>query len=146
MKGRKRFFQSALMLVMATILGVAAPALAEQSISARYLQPRGDQITWEIQVPSPAPTAVLVTQYILPGSEILASSQPFSSYDKEKGIVKWLLSPVSPGTLRMEMKLSVPIRNKGEIHGEVMFQDDAHNTTASIFLEPRTVKKALEGC
>lgn len=146
----KRFSHAAMMagmmLILATIVGVAASALAGPSISARYLQPRGDRITWKIQVPSPAPAAVLVTQYILPGSDILESSHPLSSYDKDKGIAKWLLSPVSPGVLRMEMKLSMPIINKGEIRGEVMFQDDRHNTTASIFMEPKTVKKAFEGC
>jgi hypothetical protein len=149
-KNWKRFSHAAMMagmmLIMATIVGVAASALAGPSISARYLQPRGDRITWKIRVPSPAPAAVLVTQYILPGSDILESSHPLSSYDKEKGIAKWLLSPVSPGVLRMEMKLSMPIVNKGEIRGEVMFQDDSHNTTASIFMEPKTVKKAFEGC
>lgn len=148
-KSWKRFFQigltAGMILIMAAIVG-GASALAGPSISARYLQPRGAHITWKIQVPSPAPAAVLVTQYILPGSDILESSHPLSSYDKERGIAKWLLSPVSPGDLRMEMKLSMPIRTKGEIHGEVMFQDDAHNTTASIFMEPKTVKKALEGC
>lgn len=150
MENRKQFsrvgMMAGIMLIMASIVGVAASALAGPSISARYLQPRGDHITWKIRVPSPAPAAVLVTQYILPGSDILESSHPLSSYDKEKGIAKWLLSPVFPGVLRMEMKLSMPILNKGEIHGEVMFQDDSHNTTASIFMEPKTVKKAFEGC
>ena len=128
------------------ILCIAAPALAGPSISARYMQPRGDHIKWKIKVPSPPPAAVIVTQYILPGSEILETSHPLSSYDKEKGVAKWLLTSISPGMLKMEIKISKPIMKKGEIHGEVMFKDDSDNTTASIFLKPRTVKKALEGC
>lgn len=135
-----------ILLILATVWAFAGQNPTGPTISARYLQPRGEQITWQIRIPAPAPAAVLVTQYILPGTEILASSHPLSSYDKEKGVAKWLLSPVVPGILRMEMKLSRPIRAKGEIHGEVMFQDAGHNTTASIFMEPKTVKKALEGC
>ncbi|MHB8811465.1 MAG: hypothetical protein ACYC9M_15860 [Desulfobulbaceae bacterium] len=150
MENWKRFSHTAMMagmmLLMATIVGVVASALAGSPISARYLKPRGDHITWKIRVPSPAPAAVLVTQYILPGSDILESSHPLSSYDKEKGIAQWLLSPVSPGVLRMEMKLSKPIPIEGKIHGEVMFHDDSHNTIASIVMEPKPVKKAFEGC
>jgi len=122
-------------------------AFAEMPIAARYLQARGDHVVWEIDIPSPPPAAVIVKQYILPGSEILASSHPPSSYDKEAGQAKWLIMPVSPGTLRMEMTVSKPIRQKGEIHGEVMFQDESQNTTASIFMRPaKTVKRKLEGC
>jgi len=126
---------------------LAGAALADNFISARYLKSRGDHIVWEIQVPSPPPAAVIVTQYILPGSEVLGSSHPLSSYDKQGGIAKWLITSIPPGILKMEMTVSKPIRKKGDIHGEVMFQDESQNTTASIFMRPaKTVKKKLEGC
>lgn len=125
---------------------LTASAGADPTISARYVQPRGSHIKWKVRVPSPPPEAVLVIQYILPGSDILQTSHPLSSYDKEKGIAKWLITSISPGLLKMDMKISKPIRKKGEIHGEVMFKDASQNTTASIFMKPRTVKKALEGC
>ncbi len=139
-------FTSRIVLSVIFIICITASALAGPSISARYVKPRGDHIKWKIKVPSPPPAAVIVTQYILPGSDILESSHPLSSYDKEKGVAKWLLSPIPSGLLKMEMKISKPIRKKGEIHGEVMFKDDSDNTTASIFMKPRTVKKAVEGC
>ena len=136
-----------LVVTMTMAACLAGIALASTSISARYLQSRGERIVWEIQVPSPPPAAVIVTQYILPGSEVLESSHPLSSFDKEGGIAKWLITSISPGTLKMEMTVSKPIRQKGEIHGEVMFQDESRNTTASIFMRPaRTVKRKLEGC
>lgn len=124
-----------------------AVAFADTLISARYLQPRGEHIIWEIEIPSPPPAAVIVTQYILPGSEILASSHPPSSYDQAGGVAKWLFSSTSPGTLRMKMTISKPIRKKGEIHGEVLFQDESQNTTASLFMRPAIAsRKSLEGC
>ena len=136
-----------LAVLLAIVVCLAGSAWGDTSIAARYLQSRGDHIVWEIQVPSPSPAAVIVTQYIRPGSEILAASHPLSSYDKEEGIAKWLITPISPGTLKMEMTLSMPIRQKGEIHGEVMFKDESQNTTASIFMRPaKTVKRKLEGC
>ena len=136
-----------LVAIMTIAAFLAGKALAGTSISARYLQSRGEHIVWEIQVPSPPPAAVIVTQYILPGSEVLESSHPLSSYDREGGIAKWLIMSISPGTLKMEMTVSKPIRQKGEIHGEVIFQDESQNTTASIFMRPaKTVKRKLEGC
>lgn len=139
--------RGSLVLIMTTVVCFATVAFAGTFISARYLKPRGAHIVWEIQVPSPPPAAVIVTQYILPGSEVLDSSHPLSSFDKEKGIAKWLIPAISPGTLKMEMTVNKPIRRKGEIHGEVLFQDESQNTTASIFMKPaRTVKKKLEGC
>lgn len=54
--------------------------------------------------------------------------------------------PRSPGVLKMEMKISIPVRKKGEIHGEVMFKDEFSDTTAGIFMKPKLKRKALEGC
>jgi hypothetical protein len=141
---KKIFYSSALVIAMATFF--AAASFGGTSINARYIEPRGNHIIWKIKVPSPPPAAVIVIQHILPGSEILESSHPLSSYDKEAGIAKWLLSSISPGTLKMDMKISKPILRKGQIHGEVMFKDESQKTTASIFLEPRTVRRAVEGC
>jgi len=135
-----------LCLVVIVMVIAAVPALAGMAISARYLQPRGNQIKWVISIPNPAPSAVIVTQYIRPGSDILASSHSVGSYDREKGIVKWLLTSVEPGTLQMEMEISLPIRRKGEIHGEVLFKGEFANTTASMFMDFRPRKKAVEGC
>jgi len=136
-------------LIVAVTIAVCmtGTAFAEMPVAARYLQARGDHLVWEIDIPSPPPAAVIVKQYILPGSEILASSRSLTSYDKEAGLAKWLIMPLSPGTLTMEMTVSIPILHKGQIHGEVMFRDASQNTTASIFMRPaKTVKKKLEGC
>lgn len=135
---RKRFTGKMLILVLiATATAcLRGGAFAGPAISARYLQTQGEHIVWEIQLASPQPLALIVTQYLLPGTEILESSYPLSSCDKEKGIAKWLITSISPGTLKMEMTVSKPIRRKGEIHGEVMFEDESRNTTVSILISP----------
>ena len=142
-------FKDTVCIVLIILLFVcfsASALAADKSISARYVTPRGNHIKWQIRIPSPAPAAVIVTQYILPGSEIQSSSHPLSSYDKERGVAKWLLTSIPSGLLTMDIKISKPIRKKGEIHGEVLFKDASQHTTSSIFMRPRTVKKALEGC
>lgn len=147
---QKKYCQTALkigvLVVLTTTILTAVSVFAGTTISAGYTQARGAHIKWKIRVPSPPPAAVIVTQYILPGSDILESSHTLSSYDKEKGVAKWLITPVAPGRLKMEMKISMPIRKKGEIQGEILFKDASQNTTASVFMKPRARRKALEGC
>lgn len=122
------------------------PAIGSEKISARFTEPRGTHIKWKIKIPSPAPAAVIVNQYIRPGSSINESSHPVSSYDQKKGVAKWILKGLQPGSLRMDMKIDKPIRKKGEIRGEIIFQDQNANTIASVFMKQRAKKKAIEGC
>jgi len=111
-----------------------------------YTEPRGTELSWWIKIPDPAPAVVIVTQYIRPGSIIVASSPAVSSYDREKGVAKWLLTDIKPGQLDMILKVDKPIRKKGEIRGEIIFQDRDANTIASVFMKKEAKKKAIEGC
>ena len=137
-----------LFLIFFFLIGATLPATAGQEITARYSQPRGKKIAWSINIPNPPPAAVIVIQTIPPGTDILSSAPAHSSYDKKTGTVKWLLSGVRPGTFVMKMKLSAPIRKKGEIHGKIIFQDQSARATAStsMALTPKARKKAIEGC
>lgn len=130
------------------LLGVFRTSASAGEITARYSQPRGKKITWSINIPNPPPAAVIVIQSIPPGTDILSSAPAHSSYDKKTGTVKWLLSGIRPGNFVMKMKLSAPIRKKGEIHGKIIFQDQSARATAStsMVLTPRARKKAIEGC
>lgn len=119
---------------------------AAQEIAARYSQPRGTQISWQISIPSPPPAAVIVSQSIPPGTVITGSSPAYSSYDQDTGIAKWLLTNVQAGTITMSMELATPIRKKGEIHGKIIFQDQRAQAIAEGFMTLQSKKKAIEGC
>ena len=125
---------------------VCGPVIGIEKIRAKFTEPRGTYIKWKIKIPSPAPAAVIVNQYIRPGTSINESSHPVNSYDQEQGIAKWILTGIKPGILKMEMKIDKPIRKKGEIRGEIIFQDQDANTIASVFMKPKAKKKAIEGC
>ncbi|MCI5143399.1 MAG: hypothetical protein D3909_17095, partial [Candidatus Electrothrix sp. ATG1] len=62
-------------------------------------------------------------QNIPPGTTLLTSSPSFHSYDQEAGTVKWLLTDLQPGEIPMHMELDTPILKKGEISGEILFED-----------------------
>jgi len=139
-----RYYLCGLLLLLAMATNGLAADLA--GIHARYSQPRGTKISWQIHIPSPAPAAVIVLQTIPPGTIVESCSPPESSYDSSTGTVKWLLTKVKPGTIKMKMKLDRPIRKKGEIHGKIIFQDTAHKPVAEGFMTLKSKKKAIEGC
>ncbi len=132
----------ALFLLIAPLCQAAG--LAE--INARYSQPRGTKIGWQIHIPSPAPAAVIVLQTIPPGTVVKSCTPQQSSYDSATGTVKWLLTKVRPGTIKMRMELDRPIRKKGEIHGKIIFQDNVAQPTASKVMTLKSRTKAIEGC
>ncbi len=136
------------LLISFCLICFVSVSLAGDEITARYSQPRGTNIKWSITIPKPPPAAVIVIQVIPPGTDILSASPVYSSFDKKTGTAKWLLSGVHPGKVVMKMKLSRPIRKKGEIHGKIIFQDRSAKATAStsMVLTPKSKNKAIEGC
>ncbi|WLE98075.1 MAG: helix-turn-helix domain-containing protein [Candidatus Electrothrix communis] len=105
----------------------------QQLISARYSQPRGKEISWHLSIPSAAPAVVILIQNIPPGTTLLTSSPPYHSYDQEAGTVKWLLTDLEPGKLPMNMELDIPIKKKGEISGELLFENRSEDPIFWLF-------------
>lgn len=144
---KKRVLQ-ALVCTLSITLGFSL-GIAQEAVKAKYNNPRGLAISWQINVPDPAPAAVIVLQYIPAGTKIVSSSPKYQSHDIQSGTVKWLLPKVVPGTVGMNMTLDKPIRKKGEIHGKIIFQDQSMQSIDSIFISPsskKTKRAAIEGC
>lgn len=135
-------------LLFFCLLFSPAKSAENKVISARYSKPRGNNIKWHISIPSPPPAAVIVIQSIPPGTIVETSSPSHQSYDPETGTVKWLLTGVHPGKISMKMKLDTPILKKGEIRGQIIFQDKSKKPIAFVFMTPtkKTRTMAIEGC
>jgi hypothetical protein len=132
---RKLAVITALLISTAFLIYFSHPADTpeQQVISARYSQPRGTDIRWHILIPDPPPAVVMMIQRIPPGTTVLNSSPTYHSYDRETGTVKWLLSNVKPGKISMKMELDTPIRKKGEIGGEFIFEDKSKDSIVWLF-------------
>ncbi len=102
-------------------------------VSSRYSQPRGGNISWNLTVRQNSPAVVMMIQNIPPGTTLLASNPPCHSYDQETGTVKWLLTDLQPGNFAMSMKLDIPILKKGEISGELLFEDTSEDSIFWLF-------------
>ena len=105
----------------------------QQLVSAHYSEPRGTEISWQLSIHKEPPAVVIMIQNIPPGITLLTSTPPFHSYDQEAGTVKWLLTDLEPGELSMNMELDIPIRKKGEISGELLFEDTSEDPIFWLF-------------
>ena len=105
----------------------------QQLVSARYSEPRGTEISWQLSIHQEPQTVVIMIQNIPPEITLLTSTPPYHSYDQKAGTVKWLLTDLEPGKLPMSMELDTPIRKKGEISGELLFEDTSEDPIFWLF-------------
>ena len=147
---RSRFVRRLFVLALSvSVLGVAVLSLppmagAQQEIAGRY-KLSGAEIQYTITIPQQRPAAVIVVQYLPPGTEILQATPQYSSYDGATGIAKWLFIDAQPGPLRLRITLARPLDNR-DIQAEVLFKDQS-GTSSTFTIAPTPVKrKVLEGC
>lgn len=137
---------SLLLLALFISQGLAGPiCLAEERQVAGRYKVSGNTILHTITIPAQPPVAVIVVQYLPPGTLITSADPAYSSYDQATGEVKWLLRSVSPGVLQMRLTLAHEV-DKGKIRAEALFKD-ALGGSSTYALSPQPMKrKVVEGC
>ena len=116
----------------------------ERQVAGRY-KVSGNTIMHTITIPPQPPAAVIVVQYLPPGTPIASAAPAYSSYDPTTGEVKWLLKGVSPGVLQIRLTLAHEV-NKDKIRAEALFKD-ALGGSSTYALSPQPMKrKTVEGC
>jgi len=109
-------------LVLALLLfGAAAPLLARGMVSGRYLADSGREIVLELSIGAPAPSSLILRQYLVPGSRIVSAEPAYKKYDPGSGEVLWLLSGLGPGTRTVRLRLAAP--QSQPVTGEVRCLD-----------------------
>lgn len=137
---------SLLLLALFISQGIAGPiCLAEdRQVAGRY-KVSGNTILHTITIPVQPPAAVIVVQYLPPGTVVTSAEPAYSSYDQTTGEVKWLLKGVSPGVLQIRLTLAHEV-NKDKIRAEALFKD-ALGGSSTYALSPQPMKrKTVEGC
>ena len=123
---------------------VSSPAWAQQEIAGRY-KLKGAEIVHTITIPAQRPAAVIVVQYLPPGTEILQTTPQYSSYDGATGTLKWLFIDAQPGPLQLRVTLARPVDSR-DIHAEVLFKDQTGASSTYTIAPAPVIRKALEGC
>lgn len=87
--------------------GIAGPVCQaeERQVAGRY-KVSGNTIQHTITIPTQPPVAVIVVQYLPPGTAITSADPAYSNYDQTTGEVKWLVKGVSPGLLQIRLTLA----------------------------------------
>lgn len=134
----------ALAVFVVPVLSLSAPAWAQQEIAGRY-KLKGTEIVHTITIPQQRPAAVIVVQYLPPGTEILQTTPQHSSYDGATGTLKWLFIDAQPGPLQLRISLSRPVASH-DIRAEVLFKDQSGTSSTYTIAPAPVIRKALEGC
>ena len=133
----------ALAVFVVPVLSLSAPAWVQQEIAGRY-KLKGAEIVHTITIPPQRPAAVIVVQYLPPGTEILQTTPQHSSYDGATGTLKWLFIDAQPGPLQLRVTLAKPVDSR-DIHAEVLFKDQAGASSTYTIAPAPVIRKALEG-
>ena len=104
-------------------------------VSAKYISSESQKIVMELKIQPPAPNTVIVIQHLPKGTGIKQSDPPFDKYNPKRCEAKWLLRKVKPGTLRISMETTGPVKS-GEIRGEIRYKDPSTGKMSKIHVSP----------
>ncbi len=85
---------------------------------------RGKEVVYNLNIAKNHPGAMILVQYLPPGTGIEKAIPPYRSYDKRTGVAKWLFSGVKPGKLNVRLYLDHPLA-QGAVRAEVLFKEGA---------------------
>jgi len=91
-------------------------------VSGRYHTRTATELTLEVNLGSPTPVNLIIIQQLPPGTAPASANPPYKKYNAKKGEVRWLLRKVQPGTLRVQLKLSSPVK-PDQVSAEIRCMD-----------------------
>jgi hypothetical protein len=104
--------------------------LAQTVVAGNYLKKSGKEIVLQLNIGRPAPTSIIVTQYIPGNTGVISSSPPHKKYNKGKGELTWLIKHPSPGKQRIQLKLHGP--GIKSVSASVRFMDPVSGAMKSV--------------
>lgn len=110
------------LLLFLSMLFLQGVAFSKELVSCRYLKSEGQDIQLKIDVHTPPPASLILTQRLPSGITIEHASPAAKKYSRQRGEAKWLFKGVKPGTFIVALKLNKPI-GAGVISGEIRYMD-----------------------
>jgi hypothetical protein len=117
---KKNIFQAGIAATafLLFVFSLAPSGQAAEIIQGQYISKTATSFVLKIQVGRPAPANLIVIQRLPPGTAISNASPPPNKYNKKKGVVRWLLRNVRPGTLQVSLNLKNRV-NPGQVRAEI---------------------------
>lgn len=122
-------------LVLLLCWQIAAPALAKELVSCRYLVAVGSRIELELSVGAPPPATLIITQSLPPDVTVINSTPQVKKFSQKPGEAKWLIMGIRPGTTVIAMTLSKAVQ-AGQLGGEMVYNDPATGATIRMPIVP----------
>lgn len=96
-------------------------SMASNLVSGKHLKTSGKTLIVSLNVKSPAPSNLIVEQFLAPGNNISHTSPPAKKINARSGKIKWLFRKISPGKLTITTVLKSPLR--GTVSCVVRYRD-----------------------
>ena len=107
---------------------------AADLVSGNYSSSGGTNIVLDLVVRTPAPSNLIVEQYISPANNITATSPPARKINPANGEVKWLIRNIQSGHLSLSMHLGSPL--KGDVRAVVRYRDPRSGQFSELAIAP----------
>ncbi len=132
---RKTISPFVLFIVFAAFLfPLEGTASSGQAVTGK-LKVTGNKIVLELQITSPAPEAIIVTEQLPKGVHLTKATPKYSKFVSDKGKVKWLLKGLSPGTHKVTVELEKQVSKKG-IKAVLSYRDPSTGTLSRLEITP----------
>lgn len=122
-KEKKFFSILACTLLLFAFIVFPSRGSASPKVSGKYLSVSGKKIILGLTIKSPAPSNLIVEQFLAPGNKIGRTAPPAKKINSRTGKIKWLFRNTSPGNLTIMTFLNAPV--KGTVSSIVRYRDPA---------------------
>ncbi len=112
MQKTERLIKCCLLLQLLALVLLTATVQAE-GLQARYLENSGKRSVLEIIIEDPAPSSVIVKQYLPAGKSVENTLPAYTKYNAKKKIVTWLFKRPVPGVKQIITHYTTPLTGKG---------------------------------
>jgi len=134
---RDKFWGCLLFLVLLPmVFGLSTEAGAAQNVKGRYLGKVGAEISIELEISAPPPPLVIVLQSLPAGVQVVEARPESKLADPGQGQVKWLLSGLTVGKHRLELKLDRPAAAEAG-GGEIRYRNPADGKMVVVAISDR---------
>lgn len=112
MQKTERLINCCLLLQLLALVLLTATVQAE-GLQARYLENSGKRSVLEIIIEDPAPSSVIVKQYLPAGQSVESTLPAYTKYNAKKKILTWLFKRPVPGVKQIITHYTTPLAGKG---------------------------------
>jgi hypothetical protein len=114
------FHMAAVFFTLCVFQFAVTPAQGAELVTGNFSSASGTRIVMNLSIASPAPSNLIVEQYISPQNSIKSTNPRAKKISGQSGKIKWLFRNIQPGTISLETELNSPL--KGQVKGFIRYR------------------------